>query len=105
MTQYDDIRTALQQKLEELQRRISKIEHKLRETQEADSEEQALERENDEVLERLDASGRTEMEMIEATLARIKAGTYGTCTHCGGTISTQRLSALPYTTACITCAR
>jgi DnaK suppressor protein len=105
MTQHDDIRSALQHKLEELQRRIGKIERNLRETPEADSEEQALGRENDEVLERLDDSGREEIQMIEAALARLDAGTYGICVSCGGAISSQRLAALPYTTACITCAR
>ena len=105
MTQYEDIRSALQHKLEELQRRIGKIERNLRETPEADSEEQALGRENDEVLERLDDSGREEMKMIEAALAGMDAGTYGICTRCGETISSQRLRALPYTTVCIKCAR
>ena len=104
MTQYDDIRSALQHKLEEMQRRIGKIARNLRETPEVDSEEQALGRENDEVLERLDDSGREEMQMIEAALARMDAGTYGICVSCGGTISAQRLTALPYTTTCITCA-
>jgi RNA polymerase-binding protein DksA len=104
MTQDDDIRSALQHKLEELRRRIGKIERNLRETPEADSEEQAAGRENDEVLERLDDRGREEIQMIEAALARMDAGTYGICGSCGETISSQRLAALPYTTACITCA-
>ena len=106
MTQHDVIRNALQQKLEQLQQIIGKIEHSLRETPEADSEEQALGRENDEVLERLDKSEREEIQMIEAALARMDAGTYGICVSCGGELfSSQRLAALPYTTACITCAR
>lgn len=104
MTQYDNIRSALQQKLEGLQQRIGKIERNLRKTPEADSEEQALERENDEVLEQLDTNGRHEIEMIEAALTRISAGTYGVCTQCGEIIASQRLAALPYTTACIKCA-
>jgi RNA polymerase-binding protein DksA len=104
MTQYDDIRSALQHKLEEMQRRIGKIARNLRETPEADSEEQAVGRENDEVLERLDNSSRKEMAMIEAALARIAAGTYDVCDNCGDTIGAQRLKALPYTTTCIKCA-
>jgi RNA polymerase-binding protein DksA len=104
MTQ-DDIRSALQHKLEELRRRIGKIERNLRETPEADAEEQAAGRENDEVLERLDDSGRREMEMIEAVLGRIAASPYGICDRCGNTISAQRLDALPYTTTCIACTR
>lgn len=37
---------------------------------------------------------------IEAALARIEAGTYGTCEVCGGSIAAGRLEALPYTTMC-----
>ena len=104
MMQYDDIRSALQHKLEQLRQRLGKIEQNLRETPEPDSEEQALGRENDEVLERLDNSSRKEMARIEAALARIAAGTYDVCAHCGAPISAQRLQALPYTTTCIQCA-
>jgi len=105
MATYDDIRASLQHKREELQQRLGKIQHNLRAAPAPDSEEQASERENDEVLEQLDNNGRAEMERIEAALARISAGTYGICIQCGGSISPQRLAALPYTTACITCAR
>jgi RNA polymerase-binding protein DksA len=105
MTPHDGIRTALQQKLEQMQRRMDKIQHDLRQAPEPDSEEQAIERENDEVLERLDDGGREEMKMIKAALARIDAGTYGICVQCGKSISAQRLTALPYATTCIRCAR
>jgi RNA polymerase-binding protein DksA len=104
MMQQEDIRIALQHKLEQLRQRLNKIEQNLRATPEPDSEEQALGRENDEVLERLDTSSRQEMAMIEAALARIEAGTYGVCDNCGDAISAQRLKALPYTTTCIKCA-
>ncbi len=105
MAQYEEIRVALQRKLGELQLRTGKIERNLRETPDPDAEEQALDRENDEVLEHLDHSSRQEMNMIQAALERIAAGTYGVCTHCGNAISAQRLTALPYTTTCIACAR
>ena len=102
---YDDIRTALQHKRDELRQRISKIQRNLRSTPAPNSQEQASERENDEVLEHLDDSSRAEMEMIEAALSRITAGGYGRCITCGDTITTERLTALPYTTLCITCAK
>jgi DnaK suppressor protein len=104
MATYDDIRATLQHKLEELRQRITKIQSNLRSTPAPDSQEQASERENDEVLEHLDDSSRAELEMIEAALARITAGTYATCAQCGGSISAERLAALPYTTSCIACA-
>jgi DnaK suppressor protein len=105
ITTYNDIRAALQGKREELRQWLTKIQHNLRSTPAPDSQEQASERENDEVLEHLDDSSRAELEMIEAALARITAGTYATCVRCGGSISAERLAALPYTTTCITCAR
>lgn len=105
MAAYDKTRIALQTKLEGLRQRLGKIQRNLREAPDPDSEEQALGRENDEVLEQLDDSGRAEIAMIEAALARINAGTYGICAQCGNPIAPPRLEALPYTTLCINCAR
>ncbi|HYG68116.1 MAG TPA: RNA polymerase-binding protein DksA [Anaeromyxobacteraceae bacterium] len=40
---------------------------------------------------------------IEEALARIDAGTFGTCDACGRPISTARLRARPVTTLCLAC--
>lgn len=40
---------------------------------------------------------------IDAAMASIRAGTYGTCEVCGDSIPTARLEALPATTLCIDC--
>jgi len=42
---------------------------------------------------------------IDEALARIEAGTFGTCRTCGRPIDVERLAALPYTTQCIDCKR
>jgi RNA polymerase-binding protein DksA len=42
---------------------------------------------------------------IDSALARIQAGTYGTCRTCGRPISEERLEAIPYATQCIDCKR
>ena len=42
---------------------------------------------------------------IDAALARIEAGTFGTCERCGQPIAEARLEALPYATLCIDCKR
>ena len=42
---------------------------------------------------------------IDAALARIQAGTYGTCRTCGQPIAEERLEAIPYATQCIDCKR
>ena len=47
------------------------------------SAEQAVEREDEEVLEDLGAAGVQEVRMIEAALKRIAKGTYGICVSCG----------------------
>ena len=38
---------------------------------------------------------------IDAALARIDDGTFGTCSSCGEAIGTERLEALPWATLCI----
>lgn len=105
MDEYQNIRAALQQKLEQLQHRLGKIDHHLRQTSDRDSQEQAQERENDEVLERLDQSGRDELDLLHAALERMDTGSYGICLQCGKSIPVQRLEVLPYTMTCLKCAQ
>lgn len=42
---------------------------------------------------------------IDAALARIEDGTYGTCTNCGNEIAVARMEAQPWASLCIDCAR
>jgi DnaK suppressor protein len=42
-------------------------------------------------------------QQIEAALAAIEAGSYGSCRHCHGPISLQRLEALPEAPFCVEC--
>ena len=42
---------------------------------------------------------------IDAALARIGEGTYGTCDDCGKEIPAERLQALPFSTRCASCAQ
>ncbi len=46
---------------------------------------------------------RNMLEQIEAAIARIAAGDYGTCEQCGKPINPERLEAVPYATLCIAC--
>ena len=46
-----------------------------------------------------------QLELVEAALARIEAGTFGTCTNCGKPIAAERLEALPWAAWCIDCQR
>src|SRR6185503_16184060 len=42
---------------------------------------------------------------VDAALARLDAGTFGTCVRCGREIAQERLDALPWAAHCIDCQR
>lgn len=46
---------------------------------------------------------RRELADIDAALARIQEGRYGTCLSCGGPMGLQRLRALPEARYCVAC--
>jgi DnaK suppressor protein len=48
---------------------------------------------------------RHQLELVDAALERIAAGTWGTCRSCGGEIAPDRLVALPWAALCIDCQR
>jgi DnaK suppressor protein len=50
------------------------------------------------------SQARQQLAAIDAALARLEAGSYGTCTTCGGPIAEARLAARPAAATCITCA-
>ena len=69
-----------------------------------DWEDQASERQGDEVLAALGEHDRDEVRRIDAALARAEKGEYGICVKCGNDISPERLDAVPETPFCKTCA-
>lgn len=101
----DQIREQLDARREELLRQVRKIEANLRhETPlQQDSQERAVELENEEVLHALDEAGRQELALIRAARDRIDRGQYGFCERCGEEIATARLRALPFAQYCIDC--
>ena len=66
----------------------------------ADSGTETFERTKDLAL-RANVGGM--LSQIEEALAKIDAGTYGTCDRCGQPIAPARLEALPYATLCVDC--
>jgi RNA polymerase-binding transcription factor DksA len=46
---------------------------------------------------------RRELADIDAALARIQAGSYGSCLNCGGPMGLQRLRAIPEARYCLAC--
>ncbi len=70
----------------------------------ADFAEQAIETENDQVVEALDQEAQIELSQVNKALQRMAQGTYGACVVCGENIHIKRLQAIAYTPFCIDCA-
>lgn len=104
MTDISARKATLLARLSELDTRLHGIEAELDAHNSKDWEELAVEREEDEVLERIGTSGQAEIAQIRAALARIDAGEYGDCVKCGEEISEARLDLLPATPLCASCA-
>src|SRR5436190_23678514 len=66
----------------------------------ADDANQTFEQETMLTLER---STRRQLDQVSEALARIEAGTYGTCANCGKPINPARLEARPSSVLCIDC--
>lgn len=106
MGEYDIIRESLTSRYNEIRTRLQKIVMDRRHVNkplEKDFAEQAIETENDEVLDALDSRIREEMSQIERTLRRIDSGEYGICADCGEKIPEKRLLAVPEALRCVTC--
>jgi RNA polymerase-binding protein DksA len=103
MNEHEEIAKALKARLSELRTLLAKVDQDLHKPLPADSEDQAIELENQEALEVIKKTETREIHQIEAALNRISQGTYGTCAKCGETIDPRRLKALPTAAKCIPC--
>jgi DnaK suppressor protein len=103
MNEHGEIEKALKARLSELRTHLVKVDRGLQKPLSADSEEQAVELENQEALEVIRRTEATEINQIEAALKRISESTYGTCAKCGAPIDPRRLKALPTAATCISC--
>ena len=101
---YTFFENAMRSRLEELGVRMRDIDHELSDTKPKDLGEQAVELEDDEVLEGMGAAAQKEVALLNAALGRIKDKTYGTCLSRGDAISEARLKAVLYAPLCKTCA-
>jgi len=107
MDSHPETRLRLEARLTHLMDRLDKVEGERRREGnplDPDWQEQAITRQNDEVLDGLDAEGQQEIKAIQAALNRLDSGEYGTCITCGKPIAPARLEALPYAVRCIACA-
>lgn len=96
--------TKIKARLEELGARVHDIEHELDQPKTADLNDQAIDLEDDEVLEGLGHVAQKEIGLLKLALGRIKDGSYGICKKCEDPISPERLDAVPYAPLCKTCA-
>ena len=103
MNKHEKIEKALRARLSELRTHLAKVDRELHKLLPANSEDQALELENQDALEVIGNTETTEIRQIEAALKRISEGTYGTCAKCGEPIDPGRLKALPTAGTCISC--
>lgn len=91
------------QRLKELGARVKHIDEELGIPKPTDLEEQAIDIEDDEVLESLGAAAEKEVGLLRQALKRLEDGTYGICLGCGDPISEERLQAVLYAPLCKKC--
>lgn len=101
LTHYKNI---IKARLEELDSRLHHVDEDLGMPVTADLNDQAIDIEDDEVLEGLGLAAQKEVGLLNLALERIEDGTYGICRKCDGPISDQRLNAVPYAPLCKACA-
>ena len=107
MPNTDQIRSLLEQekeRLESLVERTAKHLYRRDEPYSADFAEQAVEVENNQVVEQLDEEGKYRLLLINKALTKISDGSFGCCESCGEAINIERLKVVPYTPHCIDCA-
>jgi|TARA_B110000196_G_scaffold13274_1_gene10698 RNA polymerase-binding protein DksA len=101
---HENLRELLLAKREELAARLSRLKKNLTSGHSADSQEQAQELENAEVVDALGNEARLELSKIAQALEQMKNGSYGECLSCGEQIPLERLKAYLFADRCIRCA-
>jgi RNA polymerase-binding transcription factor DksA len=100
---YVDIIAKLRLKREQLQLRVDSIKIDVTQEHSHDWAEQAIERENDEVIDVIGTEAQATINDIDAALSRIAQGSYGICSDCGENIDADRLGIIPEAIRCINC--
>ena len=91
-------------RLQELNERLKNVDEALDVTADPDLADQAIELQDDDVLEGLGRAGEREIQLLGRSLVRIANGTYGICKKCGDEIARERLDLVPYAVLCRHCA-
>ncbi len=69
-----------------------------------DLEDQAIELENEDVIDALEQEAEEELRQVVHALKRVQSGEGDTCEQCGEPIDPRRIEALPYAVLCLECA-
>ena len=107
MRDFSALEALLCRQRDEMTGRVNAVERDVRHVGEAlddDFAEQAVQRQNDAVLDALGDAGIRELQQINAALQRLQDKQYGLCVSCGIEIPMERLEAIPYADRCIDCA-
>lgn len=100
----EDRKTQIEARIAELTAQMQRISDDLDQPLTAHLEDQAIDLEDDEVLEGLGQANSKELQLLQAALKRIADESYGICAKCGDDISQARLDAVPYAMICRNCA-
>ncbi len=103
MPNTDKLRQQFEARIVELVGQAKEIDAELRETPNPDYEENAVEMEDDEVLEGRGKVALEEIQQLNIAIKRIDNGIYGECAECGEPIGKARLAAVPHATRCMDC--
>lgn len=99
-----DPRAALDALIAEYTARANAIREDLASSHSPDFAEQAVQRENDEVLEAILAETEAALRRVGLAKLRLADGSYGYCQRCGEAIEPARLAVLPAAEYCLGCA-
>jgi len=100
----EQLKSQITQRIIELQQRVNSIHQDFANGRDTDWADQAVERENDEVLNALESEAKIEIQQLSNAITRIDNGDYGICETCGKDIAKQRLQVQPSAIKCIMCA-
>lgn len=104
MTDYTQIKAKLEAMQTDLSNKLERIKNDVSSEHSSDWDEQAQERENDEVLDQLGNETQMELRAVNEALIRLKNNVYGKCTSCGVEIPIERLQVKPEASRCVKCA-
>ena len=104
MTDYSVYRQQLMRLRDDLLNRMGKSQQEERdEVQREGNRDNAHLWEESDIRDSLDDQAEQELAQVNAVLARVENGTYGSCSVCGEPIGEKRLEAVPHAATCVNC--